>query len=298
MCASSGGGMTNRKRHAMDAYYVNGKYLDETDAQLPVTDLAVLRGYGIFDFLRTYGRRPFHLEDHVHRLFRSARLIDLAMPWSSDDICRIGLETLERSTHPEANIRIVVTGGQTPDGITPANRPSLVVIVNAVTPMPPEWYTRGAKIITDHTERYCPGAKTINYIPAILALRKAVAEGAAESIYVDRHHRMLEGTTSNLFFFSGDTLVVPSESILPGITRNVILELASRQFNVVHRDVHIDEVRLFDEVLITSSNKEVVPVVTVDHITVGDGNPGPRTRALMDAFREYTESYAASGEAE
>jgi branched-chain amino acid aminotransferase len=276
----------------MDAYYVNGKFLEETDAHLPVTDLAVLRGYGIFDFLRTYGRRPFHLEDHVHRLFRSARLIDLEMPWDIDEIFRISLETLDRSTHPEANIRIVVTGGQAPDGITPDGQSSLVVIVNAVTAMPSDWYSRGAKIITSHTQRFCPGAKTINYIPAILALRKAAAEGAAEAIYVDSQHRMLEGTTSNLFFFSGDTLVVPSESILQGITRKVILELASRQFKVEHRDVHEDEVRLFDEVLITSSNKEVVPVVAVDHITVGDGTPGGRTRALMDAFRKYTEQYA------
>lgn len=278
----------------MDVYYINGEIHASQNAVISVNDLGVLRGYGVFDFLRTYGKKPFHLEAHLQRLQRSARLIGLHMPWATDELNTIVHQTLERSQHGEANIRLVVTGGISSDGITPQQDSTLLVMVTALQPMPSEWYRDGVKVITTHDERYCPGAKTINYIPAIIALKRAASQQAIESLYVDRYGRVLEGTTSNLFALQDDVLITPDRDILPGITRDVILRLASDFYPTQLRSIKKEELRLMDELFITSSNKEVLPVVRVDEIVVGNGKPGARTLKIMQAFAEWTQRYAES----
>lgn len=276
----------------MNTYYVDGAFVAEKEAVLPVTDLAVLRGYGVFDFLRTYRGIPFHLTQHLQRLDRSAKLIGLELPNSLAEIEGIVDETLDRNGHPEANIRLLVTGGESLDGITPADKSRLMVMVTPVKEMPANWYSDGVKIITAHMDRMYPGSKSINYIPAIMNLREAASRDAIESIYVDRLGRMQEGTTSNFLAFFGDTLVTaPGHRILPGVTRQVVLELAEAEFNVEVRDIHQDEVRLMDEAALTSSNKEVVPVVQVDSVPIATGRPGERVARLMALFKEYTDGY-------
>ena len=277
----------------MNIYYVDGQFVEEQEAKIPVDDLSVLRGFGIFDFLRTYNGVPFHLEDHLLRLQRSARFIGLQLPKSAAALTEIVHETLARNEHKESNIRIVVTGGISADGITPGHAPRLLVLVSPVTPMPQKWYNDGAKIVTCHAERFMPGAKSINYIPAILCQAAARDQQAIEAVYVDRNGFLLEATTSNLFVRRGDTLITPPcERILPGITRQVVLDMARQHFEVVERPVHQDEIRLFDEAFLTSSVKEVVPIVTIDSVSVGDGKPGPYTLALMKMFKAYTAAYA------
>ena len=212
----------------MNVFYVDGEFVAEDQAVISVNDIGVLRGYGVFDFLRTYNMRPFYLEDHIRRLETSARLIDLAHAAHPRGDLRHhhGNPVPEQGHLDEANIRLVITGGISPDAITPQNHTKLVVMVTPMHPCPAEWYRDGAAVITTHDERYIPGAKSTNYIPAILALSRARRQNAAESIYVDRYNRILEGTTSNFFAFIGDRLVTPGASILPGITRQVVLQLA------------------------------------------------------------------------
>lgn len=277
----------------MNIFYVDGQFVEESEARLPVTDLAVLRGYGIFDFLRTYNGIPFHLNDHLLRLERSARLIGLPLPHSVSGMAEIVRETLAKNSHPESNIRIVVTGGTSQDGISPGNSQRLLVMISPVKPMPGDWYTKGAAIITCHVERFMPGAKSINYIPAILCQNEARSRGAVEAVYVDRDGYLLEGTTSNLFVVRGDTLITPPcDRVLPGITRQVVLELARKEFAVLERRVHKDELRLLDEAFLASSVKEVAPVVTVDAVSIGTGRPGGKTMRIMELFREYTTAYS------
>jgi branched-chain amino acid aminotransferase len=273
----------------MNIYYVDGSYLTEDRAVLSVTDLGLLRGYGVFDFLRTYNRRPFHLKDHVARLARSAGLIDLPLPCSESEIMDIAMKTLERNNHlSEANIRLVVTGGESEDSITPAERTRLLIMVTGLHTCPEQWYRDGAAVITTQDERYLPQAKSTNYLPAIRALTRARRQGAMESIYIDRNGRLLEGTTTNYFAFIDGTLTTPGDSILPGITRQVVLQLADGQFPVSIRDIHREEIERMEEVFITASNKEVVPIVRMDGRTISDGRPGERTRRIMAAFAEYT----------
>ena len=277
----------------MDIYYVNGEFVEDEQAKISVNDLSVLRGFGVFDFLRTYNGIPFHLEEHLHRLQRSARLIGLELPHPTTRIKEIVQETLARNNKKESNIRLVVTGGLSSDGITPGDNPQLLVMVTDVKQMPATWYSDGAKVITSHVERFMPGAKSINYIPAILCQNEARSQQAIEAVYVNRDGYMLEGTTSNLFAFIDDTLVTPPcNRVLPGITRQVALDLAGKEFPVVERYLHKDEVRLLDEVFISSSIREIVPIVAIDAIRIGNGQPGHRTKKIMDLFKNSTNSYS------
>lgn len=276
-------------------FYIDGEYIEDRTATLPVSDLAVVRGYGVFDFLRTYNGQPFHLEAHLQRLQRSAEIIDLELPWTLDEIKAIVLETLSRNDHAESNVRIVVTGGTSDDYITPNGTPRLMVMVTPARKLPESWYTDGAKIITEPTERYLPGSKSLNYIPAIRALKHARAADAIEAIYSDREGRVLEGTTTNLFAFFGDVLVTPNDGILPGITRSVVLEIAEGHYGIQLRDIQREELLRADEVFITASNKQIVPIVRVDDAVIADGRPGTHTRHLMELFAAYTaNAYAPS----
>jgi len=279
----------------MNTYYIDGRYVPEDEAAISVNDMIVLRGYGAFDFLRTYGGRPFFLQDHVRRLQNSTKLMGLHFPWSLSEIEAIVLETIRKNDLAECNVRIVVTGGVSADGITPQDNASLIVMVTDVHPMRPEWYSEGAAITTNRVERYCPEAKSTNYLAAIVALRKARAVGAVESVYVDRHDRLLEGTTSNLFLFVGDKLVTPGDGILPGVTRNVLMEVLKKEFPIEVRDVHMGELEQVAEVFLSSSNKEVMPVVRIDDCVIGAGKPGKRTRKAMRLFLEFTKAYARGG---
>lgn len=268
--------------------YVNGNFLPLEDATLSVRDLAILRGYGVFDFLRTYQGKPFRLPEHLARLARSAQLIELVLPCPIDEIEQLVLETLKRNNLPEANIRIVATGGISGDSVTSEAEPSLIVLVTLPQQYPAACYEQGVKAISVETERYLPGAKTINYIPALIALRKAKAAGALEALYVNRQGQILEGTTTNFFVFQGSQLITPNDGILLGVTRAVVLELAQEKFEIVEHPLTFDDLSQADEAFMTASNKEIMPVHQVDDLQIGQGKPGPNTRWLMERFWRLT----------
>lgn len=276
----------------MDTYYIDGEFVDDAAASISVKDIIVLRGYGVFTFMSTYNKRPFHLKEHVRRLASSANNIGLELGHSNAEICAIVEETVRRNSHhKESNIRIVSSGGITADGVTPLGRGVLMVMVTPRLILPDWWYSQGIKVITVDIERFMPLAKSTNYLGAVYALRQAKKQQAIEAIYVDRDNRILEGTTTNFYYFKDNTLISPSDDVLPGITRNVVLELAKGRFEVQLRDIDRSELTDMEEVFISASNKEVVPVVEIDDLTVGDGKPGKNTRTIMQLFREYTDAY-------
>jgi len=276
----------------MDIYYVGGQFVKEDEAQISVNDLSVIRGYGVFDFLRTYNGVPFHLDDHLKRLQNSARLIGLKLPLPLEEIKVLIEKGLTLSDHKEKNIKIIVTGGLSEDGITPGNAPQLLLMITATLAFPASCYEQGAKLITSHVDRFMPGAKTINYIPAILCKNDAKAQGAVEAIFIDRNGYMQEGTTSNLFVVRDGCLITPPcDRVLPGITRQVVLELAGESMDITLRPIHKDEVRLLDEVFITSSVKEVIPITCIDSTVINNNTIGSLTQKIMTLFAETTANY-------
>ena len=276
----------------MDIYYIDGAYVDEDKCVLSVKDIIILRGFGVFDLLITYNKRPFYLKEHVQRLETSAHKIGLKLKHSNDEICAIVEETIRRNTHhDESNIRIVYTGGVSSDGITPEGNGYLIVMVTPKHQLPDWWYSDGAKLVTAELERFIPGAKSTNYLTAVWALERAKTMDAIESIYMDRNNRLLEGTTTNFFCFKENKLITPKLDILPGITRSVLVDLVKGHFDLDVREIKKDELSSMEEVFISASNKEVVPIIQVDDIVIADGQPGQRTRKVMQLFRDHTTAY-------
>lgn len=271
----------------MNIYYINGEFVEADKAVIPVDDLAVIRGFGVFDLMRTFDGVPFCLSEHIDRLRKSADKIGLRLPWTHDEIASIIEETLKKNRHPESNIRVVVTGGSSPDFITPQGKPRLIVMVTPLPKLPAEWYQTGVKVITMLSERQVPEAKSIDYIPATIALRRAKQEGAIEAIYIDRKGNVLEGTTSNVFAVRQGRLITPDKGILSGITRQVILRLAANRLRVVLGEMTQKELISAEEVFITGTNKGVVPVIQVDEHRIGDGHPGPCSKQLMKDFIDF-----------
>lgn len=275
----------------MSIYYVDGEFLPAESALIPVDDLALMRGYGVFDYLRTYAGNPLHLKEHVERLVCSAAKIGLELPWDATSIIAIVEETLARNDLSEArasganvrdaNVRILITGGSSSDFITPEGCPRLLVLVTPLVAKPAEWYTQGVKIITFPSSRTIPGAKSIDYIPATMALSKAKKVGAVEALYVEENGLVRECTTSNIFAVKMGGIVTPGDDILSGITRKTVLSLAATHHPVKIRDLSLEELLGADEVFITGSGKGLVPVVQIDEAFIGDGKPGRVTRGLM-----------------
>lgn len=166
-------------------------------------------------------------------------------------------------------------------------------MVEPVKEFPSQWYEEGVKVITTDITRCVPGAKSIDYIQAILALNNARNTGAAESLYVDIQERILEGTTSNIFAVINGQLVTPQDEILPGVTRDVVLDIVSPVFSPQLRAISRTEIYTADEVFLTSSNKEILPVSQIDDVVIGTGKPGEITREIQQLFRDYAEQYAS-----
>ncbi len=276
----------------MDIYYIDGKFVEDDKAVVPAKDITVLRGYGVFDFLITYNKRPFQLEQHVSRLENSAREIGLTLNHSNSEICDIVIQTLEKNAHhTESNIRIVYTGGISPDGVTPQGNGILMVYVTPKYELPDWWYNDGAKIISVEMERFIPTSKSTNYLSAVFAQQKAHSQGAIEAIYKNQDSHLLEGTTTNLFCFKGNELITPPDGILPGITRGAVLELLKDQYEISLRHISADEMSDMDEVFITASNKEIVPIIQLDDLVISGGKPGEKTKSLLKTWADYTRAY-------
>lgn len=270
-------------------YYVNGRFLPAREAVVGVGDLGLVRGYGVFDVLRTYQRAPFALRRHLERLQRSAQQVDLPLPMTLEDLEQLVHECLARNAAVEpqldVTIRLIVTGGASAGFMLPEAEPSLLILLAPVRNVPPQLYSAGAALITADIPRFMPSVKSINYIPAILGQKRARAAGAVEALYCTGAGVISECTTSNFFIVRNGGLITPNQDVLEGITRNVALELAADLGDVILRPILRRELSEVDEAFITSTTKEIMPIVRVDDIRIGSGRPGPYTQRLAELFR-------------
>lgn len=268
--------------------YLDGQILPAEDAKISVLDLSILRGYGVFDFLRTYQGYPFRLWDHLKRFEASAKQIDIPLPLTMNEVADVIEQLLEKAPFHEANIKIFLTGGQSTDQYLPEDRPTFFALVYPIQPFPAEIYQKGVALVSEVYERPFPACKSIHYLPAIVAIRRAKKKGGHDVLFLSHNRTLLETGTANFFGIKGSTVVTTGEGIIFGITRQVILELLEKQgVSVEVRNIDYEELGTFDGAFITSSSKEVVPVVQVDEI----GFPmHPLVQKLMKDFSSYTKS--------
>jgi branched-chain amino acid aminotransferase len=270
-------------------FFINGNYVTEKEATLSVLDLGLIRGYGIFDYLRTYQGQPFHLEEHLERFLYSAKTTKIQLPYSLEEIKEIVFELLKKGNYPESSIKILATGGVSPDQMLPQGPGSLIAYVYPLKPYPLILYTHGIKAITTDHQRTVKDCKTLQYLPAILSLQEGKQQGALESLYLSTKREILEATTSNFFGIKKGTLITPPiEEILVGITREVVLRLCQKDIPIEVRPIPYDEIKELDEAFVTASNKEIMPVVQIDGQVIGTGNVGGMTLEIQKRFALYT----------
>lgn len=273
---------------------IDGSIHPPEEAKVSVYDRGFLYGDSVFETIRTYGGEPFALAEHVARLERSAARVGIAMPLPAADFAMEIRVAVRAARNPESYARAMLTRGSGPVGLDPAlaSAPLRVILVEPLSPPPIERYRDGVKVVTVRTERAGDatggGAKVGNYLASLLALQHAKRHGADEAIILDTAGRVIEGTTCNVFLVRGGELVTPPEGsgLLPGITRAQILDVAAELRLPVRFDtITPDDLAAADEVFITSSIREVFPVVRIDDRVVAGGKPGSVTRALHAAFR-------------
>jgi len=273
-------------------FYINGKFLKENEAKIPVYDLGLLRSYGVFDFLRTYNKKPFYLKEHLKRLLKSAKIIGLKHNFKIRHLEKLVYLTLSKNKHlKEANIRIILTGGDSYDFITP-NKPRLIIMITPVKELNKKLYEKGGKLITKIYERIDPNAKTLVYTDAVKFLHEAKKKKAVEVLLIDKNNEILECTTSNFFAVIDKKIITPpKDKILEGITRKIVLDLCKKfKIPAIERKIYKEEIKNFEECFITASNKEILPIIQIDNIKISN-KPGIMTKFLMEKFKELTKNY-------
>jgi branched-chain amino acid aminotransferase len=279
---------------------VNGRVSDQEHAVISVFDHGFLYGEGIYETLRTYNGQPFLFDRHMRRLRNSARMLALAVPLSDGDMDRRFRDTMRAAglgdaPEREAYIRVLITRGIGELTYDPAAcpTPSVVVIVKPNVDPPPEVFERGVMVslvgvVRNHPASVNPLIKSNNLLNNALAMQQAFRRGGYEGIMRNYRGELAECTQSNLFVVKNGAALTPpiDAGLLPGITREFLFEVGVENNIPVHEQVlHDDDLFGADEAFLTSTTREVVPIVQVDDRRIGSGAPGPVTRALLDAFR-------------
>jgi branched-chain amino acid aminotransferase len=280
----------------MATVYVNGRITDERDAVVSVFDHGFLYGEGVYETLRTYDRRLFLYERHAQRLRRSAAMIELDLPFTDAALLEAIADTTTRAgLEGEAYVRVLVTRGVGELTYDPRATPShtLVIIVKPQVDPPPEVYRNGVRvaivdIIRNHPGSVNPVIKSNNLMNNALAMQAAIRRGAFEGVMRNYRGELTECTTANLFVVRDGIAMTPpiDAGLLPGITREFLFEVGQEEGITVREEVLRDEDLLTaDEAFLTSTTREVVPIVKVDERTIGVGRPGPITHRLLAGFR-------------
>ncbi|MBM7865709.1 branched-chain-amino-acid transaminase [Heliobacterium gestii] len=281
--------------------YLDGRFVPEEQAKISVFDHGFLYGDGIFEGIRAYNGRVFKLDDHIDRLYDSAKAIKLAIPMGKGEMVDVVLETLRRNHLRDAYIRLIVSRGKGDLGLDPRKCavPTVLCIAAGITLYPPEFYEKGLEVVTVATRRNVPEAlnpriKSLNYLNNIMAKIEAARAGVLEAIMLNQEGYVSECTGDNIFIVKKGRLITPPVhvGILEGITRNTVMDLARESGMEVSEQVFTRfDVYTADEVFLTGTAAEVIPVVNVDGRSIGDGVPGQATGALISAFREFARNH-------
>ncbi len=273
--------------------YLNGQILPLSEAKVGITDIGLLRGFGIYEGLVTHNRKPFMLADHLARFRRSAAKMSLTVPVSDQDIDAAIRSLVESNVAPdkEALIRIILTGGPA-IGVIEYNpsTPTMFILVDTFSPLEREYIEHGCKVHLVEYHRDLSEIKSINYIKTVLLQKERKEHGALEVVYTWQG-KVLECGGSNIFIVKDGKLITTKDEIVLGITRKAVFDVAKPHFEIEEREMTVDELLSADEVFITGSFKEVVPVVKVDDHTIGNGAPGPVSKRVVELFEDFASNY-------
>lgn len=280
---------------------MNGKLVEPEKAALSVFDHGVLYGDGVFEGIRAYNGRVFKLDEHIERLYNSAKIIMIDVPISQEEFKQQVVAVCKANGIHDGYIRPVITRGSGTLGLAPwkCPTPNYFIIADTIQLYPQKLYDEGLPVVTVATRRNIPEAlspmvKSLNYLNNIMAKIEAHQAGVMEAIMMNQEGYVAECTGDNIFMIKGNALITPpvSAGVLPGITRNTVMALAQKAgYNVEEKLFTRAELYVADEVFLTGTAAEVVPVVKIDDRDVAEGKPGEITQKLIKLFKEYANSH-------
>ena len=258
--------------------YINGAFLPASQAALQVSDLAIQRGYGIFDFFKTLDHLPVFLDEHLDRFYHSAEQMRLDPGKDREQLIAVIRELAEQNNIANAGIKITLTGGYSPDGYS-ITRPNLIITQQPLKMPDKAMFQQGLRLMSYPHQRQMPQVKSLDYLMAIW-LQPLIKEKGADDVLYQLNGLVSECPRSNFFIVTADDTVVTSTQPLKGIIRMKTLEIAGKQFKVEERELTLEEAYQAKEAFITSTTKHILPVVQLDGRVIGDGQPGDVTVML------------------
>jgi branched-chain amino acid aminotransferase len=278
--------------------YIDGEFFPEASAKVSVFDHGLLYGDGVFEGIRFYNGRVFRLEEHLARLWDSARSICLEIPISMPEMTKALLETIRQNDLREGYIRLIVTRGVGNLGLNPAQckQPTVIIIAATIALYPAEIYQKGLTVVTCATRRTNPASlnpavKSLNYLNNVMARIEASLAGADEALMLNDQGNVAECTADNVFIIKHGQVFTPpiAAGALRGITRSVVFEIAAELgIRVTETDITRHDVFIADECFLTGTAAEVIPVIKADGRVIGSGKPGPISTRMIARFREIT----------
>lgn len=275
-----------------EVVYLNGSLIPRSQATISVLDYGFLYGYGLFETMRAYGGQVFRLDSHLNRLASSAEI--LGLPVETLELEGAVMDTLRANQLGEARIRITISigeGSMVPDPGT-CDKPTVLILAQHYQPYPEAAYQKGFRAVVSSIRRNSqspvPRLKSANFLESMLAKGEARAAGADDALFLNEKGLLAEASMSNIFLVTNGVLKTPGldSGLLPGITREVVLELASGMgIRAIEQDTGLDELYQAEEAFLTNSMVEIMPLIEVDGKAIGSGRPGPLTERLMAAYK-------------
>ena len=280
--------------------YINGQIVPQEDAKISVFDHGLLYGDGVFEGIRAYNGKIFTLDEHLDRLYDSATAISLKIPITKAEMAEAIKKTMKANNLADSYIRLVVTRGVGKLGLDPNKcaTPQIIIITDTIELYPKALYEKGLDIVTvttirNHFSALDPKIKSLNYLNNILAKVESIQAGAGEALMLNKDGYVAECAGDNVFIFKNNILRTPPSSagILVGITRNVVMKLATEMGVQVREELMTRyDLYIADECFLTGTAAEIIPVVKIDRRTIGTGKPGKLTLDLLKRYRDLTQN--------
>lgn len=273
--------------------YFNGEILKFKEIKISPFDLGFVRGYGIFDAMRTANGIPFCFDEHWKKFEKSSRFLDLKVPLNKEGFRKTIKLLLEKNNFKEMAIKTILTGGESKNGFTREDGETFLILADDLNNylLDEEIYRQGVKVITKEYERSCPEIKNLNYLFPLNLQKEKKQSGAMEIVYVNRG-KISECSTSNIFMVKNGTIITPKKDVFSGTLRNLVIRLAKENDLLVEeRDIAKEEFEKADEIFLTATYKKIVPVVKVDEGDVAEGKIGRLTEELIRLLDNFINNY-------
>jgi branched-chain amino acid aminotransferase len=278
--------------------YLNGKLVNQEKAVVSVFDHGLLYGDGVFEGIRIYHGRVFKLNEHIERIFNSAKAIALKMPMTQKALCEAVVKTCKANKLNEGYVRLIVTRGEGSLGLNPylCKKPQIIIIAAAIQLYPKKLYETGMRVVTvptvrNHVDALNPRIKSLNYLNNVMAKIEAINAGVLECIMLNSQGHVAEASGDNVFVIKGKRITTPPthSGALEGLTRNTVMKIArERGYEMVEEITTRYDLFIADEVFLTGTAAEIIAVVDIDARKIGRGRPGKITKLLSKEFHELT----------